>query len=80
MRKTMIYLPDELHEALRELAVRHKTSLTELVRQAVEQTYEEELDGFLMERELDEYLRDPSTAISLEEYRKRHALRRPANA
>ena len=73
MKKVSVHLPVELHEALRELAVRRKTSLSRLVQRAIGKTYEEELDGLLMEGEVDEYLRDPPSALSLQEYLKRRS-------
>ena len=76
MKKLLVYLPDELHQDLKELAHRRKTAMAELVRQAIEKTYEDQLDGLLAEREVDAYAADPSTSVSLEDYlaRRRSAL------
>lgn len=68
MKKLLVYLPDELHEDLKELAHRRKKSMGELVRKAVEKTYLDDLDVLEMERELEAYRRDPSSAISLDDY------------
>jgi len=68
MKKTMIYLPEEIHEGLRRLAFESKTSIAELIRQAVDQAYREDLEDIRdMEEELANY--SPETAISYEEYR-----------
>ena len=68
MKKTMIYLPEEIHEGLRRMAFESKTSIAELIRQAVDQAYREDLEDIRdMEEELANY--SPETAISYEEYR-----------
>ena len=68
MKKLLVYLPDELHEDLKELAHRRKKSMGDMIRRAIERTYEDDLDGLLAERGLEAYLADPSSAITLEEY------------
>ena len=68
MKKLLVYLPDELHEDLKELAHRRKKSMGELVRRAIEKTYLEDLDVLELERELEAYRKDPSSAISLDDY------------
>jgi len=68
MKKLLVYLPGELHEDLKELAHRRKKSMGELVRRAIEKTYMDDLDVLEMERELEAYRRDPSSAISLDDY------------
>ena len=80
MKKTMIYLPEELHEGLRRLAFEHRTSMAELVRRAVQAAYGEVLEDIRdMEAEIASYLEDPSSSISLEDLitqRKLHARTR----
>jgi predicted DNA-binding protein len=69
MKKTMIYLPEEIHEGLRRLAFEEKTSIAELIRRAVEQAYHEDLEDVRdMEEALAHYRAHPETAISFEEY------------
>ena len=68
MKKLLVYLPDELHEDLKELAHRRKKSMGELVRRAIEKTYLDDLDVLELERELEAYRRDPSSAVSLDDY------------
>ncbi len=68
MKRLLIQLPEELHQDLRELAHRHKASMSELVRRAIESVYEEELDGLMADREFDAYKADPSTAVTLDEF------------
>ncbi len=80
MKKLLVSLPDELHEALRAIAFRHRTSMAELVRSATETVYEDEMDAIEAEKGLEEYLADPSSSISLDEYveKRRGAVRRSA--
>src|SRR5689334_11641757 len=70
MAKLLVYLDDERHADLKELAHRHKTTMADLVRYAIEKTYEDQLDVVAGERSLEEYLKDPSTAISLDDLMK----------
>lgn len=69
MKKLMVYLPEEVHDMLRELAFRNKTTMAAVIRQAIEETYEDDIDAIIMERELEEYVRDPSSAMSWEEFK-----------
>ena len=76
MKKTMIYLPEETHEGLRELAFENKTSLAELIRQAVDIVYGEDIEDIRdMKEELARYQADPSLAIPLEEYLRQRKAR-----
>jgi predicted DNA-binding protein len=44
MKRTMVYLPDELHENLKRLAVEQDSSLASLVREAVEALCREDME------------------------------------
>lgn len=68
MKKLLVYLPEELHQDLKEIAHRRKSTMAELVRRAIEKTYLDELDVLLMERELDAHAKDPASSLTLEEY------------
>ena len=74
MKKLMVYLDEEVHEDLKVLALRHKTSMAELVRYAIDKTFEDQLDVIAAQRSWEEYLRDPSSAISLDEYLKERGI------
>ena len=89
MKKTMVYLPDDLHEGLRRLAFEHRTSMAELIRRAVDAAYREVLEDIRdAEAEIASYRADPSSAISLEDFlaqqkrrvSRRTRLPRPARA
>ncbi len=76
MKKTMIYLPEETHEGLKRLAFEARTSIAELIRRAIDQAYQEDLEDIRdMEEELAKYRADPGSAIDLEEYLKQRKAR-----
>ena len=75
MKKMMVYLDEEMHEDLRALAFRNKTTMAALVRYALDKTFEDELDVMAAERALDEAARDPSSTMSWEEFKARWASR-----
>ncbi len=80
MKKLMIYLDDDLHEDLKALAFRKRTTMAALVRYALDKTFEDELDVIAGERALEEAARDPSSTMSLEEYLEKRGLAVPGRA
>jgi predicted DNA-binding protein len=70
MKKLMVYLGDEMHEELRVLAFRKRTTMAALVRHALEETYEDDLDVIAAEAALEEAARDTSSTMSWEEFKK----------
>lgn len=73
MKKLLVYLDEDLHEDLKILALRKKTTMAALVRGALDATYEDELDAIGGERILDGAMRDPNSTTSWEEYKKSRA-------
>jgi hypothetical protein len=73
----LVSMPDDLHELMRELAFRKKTSISKLVLAAVEDTYEDEIDVIAGEKGLAEYLANPDDSISIQDYiaKRRSAVR-----
>lgn len=72
MKKTMIYLPDDLHKNLKRLAVERDTSMADLIRDAAMTVIEEGREDIEDSRKaLKEFQRDPSSAIPLESYHRR---------
>ncbi len=68
----MIYLPEQTHQGLRKLAFESNTSIAELVRQAVDAVYGEDIEDIRdAEAELVKYLANPASATSLAELRRR---------
>jgi len=51
MKRTMIYLPDDLHKNLKRLAVERESSLASLVREAVETVFEEDIEDIAHARD-----------------------------
>ena len=69
MKKTMIYLPEDTHEALRKMAFTHRVSIAELIRRAVDAAYGEDIEDITdMEREAAEYRAHPESSIDLDTY------------
>ena len=69
MKRTMIYLPESIHQGLRKLAFEANTSIAELIRQAVDIVYGEDVTDIQdMEEELAKYRANPESAIDLESY------------
>lgn len=69
MIRTTIYLPDELHNNLKHLAIEFRRPMADLVREAVEAAYEQNLKDLQAARVgWKKYLKDPSKAIPAREY------------
>ena len=69
MKRTMIYLPEQTHQGLRKLAFEANTSIAELVRQAIDIVYGEDVADIQdMEEELAKYRAHPESAVDLEMY------------
>lgn len=67
MKRLLVSMEDERYEDLRRFAFEKKVPMAELVRHAIEETFEDQLDGVAVQRGLEEYLRDPSSAVPFEE-------------
>jgi hypothetical protein len=80
MKKMLVYIDEERHEDLKRLALRHNTSMADLIRFAIEETFEDDLDLMRVERRLEEAAVDPSGTMSWEEYKASRAGRIPASA
>jgi hypothetical protein len=74
MAKLLVYLDEERHKDLKRLAQRHNTSMADLIRSAMEDTFEDDLDAMRAERRLEEHLADPSGSISLDDYLKERGI------
>ena len=74
MIRTMVYLRDEVHRGLKHLAVEQGTSLAELVREAVESMYAEDLaDLRIAQKRLRDLRRHPEQVIPFVAYRAKRA-------
>lgn len=72
-KKLMVYLDEDMHEDLRALAFRKRTTMAALVRYALDKTFEDELDDLSSARALEEAARNPSSTMSWEEYKAQRA-------
>ena len=77
-KKLMVYMDDDMHEDLRALAFRRKTTMAALVRYALDKTYEDDLDAVAAERALEEAARHPDEVVTLEEYLEQRGLDVPS--
>ncbi|MCX5796408.1 MAG: ribbon-helix-helix domain-containing protein [Elusimicrobia bacterium] len=69
MVRTTIYLPEELHSGLKHLAVELHCPMADLLRKAVESTYEHELEGLrTAQKAWKLHLRQPGKAVSARSY------------
>ncbi len=79
MKKTMVYLNEEIHEGLRKLAFENNTSIAGLIRQAIDLVYSEDIEDIKdMEAELARYQAQPGSAVELDEYLRRRKARASA--
>ncbi len=69
MKRTMIYLPEQTHQGLKKLAFEANTSIAELIRQAIDIVFGEDVTDIQdMEEELAKYRAHPESAVDLERY------------
>ena len=80
MKKLLVYMDEERHEDLKRLAQRHNTSMADLVRSAIEETFEDDLDAMRGQRRLEEAAGDPAGTTSWEEFKATRAGRVSASA
>jgi hypothetical protein len=70
MKRLLVNLDDEVYEALRTLAFEKNTQMAKLVRLAIDETFEDDIDGIIGEMRLKDHLADPTGSITIEEYMK----------
>ena len=76
MIRTMVYLPEALHKAIKHLAVERGTSLAKLVTEALEALYKEDIEDLGVGRErLQTYLQNTDKAAPYSEYRAKRSKR-----
>ncbi len=77
MKRLLVSLDEDRYEDLRRFAFEKKVPMAELVRHAIEETFEDELDGMAIMRGLEEHAADPSGTITIEEYMESRGLELP---
>ena len=76
MMRTMIYLPEPLHKAIKHLAVERSTSFARLVQEALESLYKQDVKDLRIGRKrLADYLRHPEKTVLYSQYRSRRSRR-----
>jgi hypothetical protein len=80
MKKLMVYLDEDMHEDLRQLAFTKRTTMAALVRYALDKTFEDDLDVIAADRALEEAARDPDNVMTLEAYMESRGLVLPGSA
>ena len=74
MIRTMVYLPEALHKAIKHLAVERGTSLAKLVTEALEALYKEDMKDLDLGRErLKAYLKNPDKSVPYSDYRSKRS-------
>jgi hypothetical protein len=77
MKRLLVSMDDERYEDLRRFAFEKKVPMAELVRHAIEETFEDQLDGVSIIRGLEEHAKDPSGTMTIEEYMESRGLELP---
>lgn len=78
MKRLLVGMDEERYEDLRRLAFTKKVPMAELVRYAIEKTFEDELDAMAAQRGLEEYLKDPSDFVRLEDLMEEMGIELPS--
>lgn len=76
MTRTMVYLPDTIHRALKHLAIERHTSLAKLVQLALEETYKEDIEDLQVGHErFKSYRAHPEETTAYSSYRAKRQKR-----
>ena len=67
MKRLLVSIDDERYENLRRFAFEKKVPMAELVRHAIEKTFEDQLDAIAGQRGLEQYLSHPEDYVPLEQ-------------
>ncbi len=67
MKRLLVSMDEDRYEDLRRLAFEKKGSMADLVRYAIEKTFEDQLDAAAAQRGMERYLKDPSDYVSIED-------------
>ncbi len=68
MKRLLVSMEDERYEDLRRFAFEENVPMAELVRRAMEEMFEDELDAMRIRRGLEEHAKDPSGTMTIQEY------------
>lgn len=74
MVRTTIYLPENLHSGLRHMAIERRRSMADLLREAVEEVFKQDLmDLRAAQKAWKAHLKHPKKAVSARRYFTRRA-------
>ena len=79
-KKLMVYMDEDMHEDLRQLAFQKKTTMAALVRYALDKAFEDDLDRIGAERALEEAARHPEDVMTLEQYAEQRGIELPGRS
>ncbi len=68
MKRLLVSMDDERYEDLRRLAFDKKAPMADLVRYAIEEKFEDQLDSVRIMRSIEENAKDASGAMTLDEF------------
>lgn len=69
MFRTTVYLPERVHRGMKQLAAAGNMSMADLLRDALEQVYKDDLaDIQAADEAMKEYRKNPKSAVSLRDY------------
>lgn len=77
MKRLLVSMEEERYEDLRRFAFEKKVPMAELVRHAIEETFEDQLDGIAAQRGLEHYLTNPEDYVPLEDVLKELGIELP---
>jgi hypothetical protein len=80
VKKLLVYMDEDRHGDLKMLAHQHNTSMADLIRFALEEAFEDDLDAMRGQRRLEEAAHFPESTTSWEEFKAQRAgrVRSPA--
>ena len=67
-KRLLVSMDEERYEDLRRLAFDKKASMADLVRHAMEEQFEDDLDSIRLKRRIEEHANDPEGAMTLDDY------------
>jgi hypothetical protein len=77
MKRLLVSLDDERYEDLRRFAFEKKVAMAELVRHAIEETFEDQLDGVAAQRGVEHRLKHPEDYVAFEDVLKELGIELP---
>ena len=69
MIRTTVYLPDDVHRGMKMMAAANGKSMADLLREALEQVYKDDLsDIHAADEAMREHRKNPSSGVSLRDH------------